>query len=391
MSAVKKTDYLPEAATLDLWRVAENGDVNELASVLPRVRDINAQNEHGVTALMRAAQYGHLKMVRALLDHGADANLKRNDKFTALALAAFFGHTEIVRLLMEHGADLQASTRSDTSPHMWATARTFNEVVDQLQKPAPAAKPTSVPKPAPLTKPVQPKTQEQVAAPPVQQVATPPVQIDRRPAAAKPAVVRTLSDPPEIWDLVHEAPRGFNPRSAFLTRLKSLKGGWVFRTAAAMVLIGAGVVGVMLLRGVQARNDGPLVAPAKQQPTATMSVSGATTTSANISQPATVEPSASAATSLAPVESSSPTTDAPIVNRKPVARWSRGGSRAERDLTRQVAASETVQPVATPVAQTNPERRADVQPKTTASAPLSPQLIAPAKSATPKGKVIQWP
>ena len=382
MSAVKKTDYLPEAATLDLWRVAENGDVNELASVLPRVRDINAQNEHGVTALMRAAQYGHLKMVRALLEQGADANLKRNDKFTALALAAFFGHTEIVRLLMEHGADLQASTRSDTSPHMWATARTFNEVVDQLQKPAPAAKPTPVPKPAPLTKPVQPKTQEQVAAP--------PVQIDRRPAAAKPAVVRTLSDPPEIWDLVHEAPRGFNPRSAFLTRLKSLKGGWAFRIAAAMVLIGAGVVGVMLLRGVQARNDGPLVAPAKQQPTATMSVSGATTTSANISQPATVEPSASAP-SLAPVESSSPTTDAPVVNRKPNARWSRGGSRAERDLTRQVAASETVQPVATPVAQTNPERRADVQPKTTASAPLSPQLIAPAKSATPKGKVIQWP
>ena len=32
------------------------------------MRDINAQNEHGVTALMRAAQYGHLKMVRALLD-----------------------------------------------------------------------------------------------------------------------------------------------------------------------------------------------------------------------------------------------------------------------------------------------------------------------------------
>jgi hypothetical protein len=377
MSAVKKTDYLPEAATLDLWRVAENGDVNELAPVLPRVRDINARNEHGVTALMRAAQYGHVKMVRALLEHGADANLKRNDKFTALALAAFFGHTEIVRVLMEHGADLQASTRYDTSPHMWATARTFNEVVDQLQKPAP------VTKPAPVAKPTKPKTQEPVAAP--------PVQIDRRPAAAKPAaVVRTLSDPPEIWDLVHEAPRGFNPRSAFLTRLKSLNGGWVLRTAAAVVLIGAGVVGVMLLRGAQARNDGPLVAPAKQ-PLATMSVPGATANSANNSQPATVEPSASAAPSLAPIASESPTTEAPIVNRKPVSRWSRGVSRAERDLPRQVAPSETVEPVATPVAQASPERRPYAQPKTTAGAPLSPQLIAPAKSATPKGKVIQWP
>ena len=116
------------------------GDVAALASVLKRVPDINARNEHGVTALMRAAQFGHVRMVRALLEHGADANITRNDKFTALALAAFFGHTQVVRALMEHGADSQASTRYGTSPHMWATARTFNEVVNQLDKPAPPEK-----------------------------------------------------------------------------------------------------------------------------------------------------------------------------------------------------------------------------------------------------------
>src|SRR5690349_76010 len=124
-----------DATTLALWRVAESGDVEELAALLPRVANINARNEHGVTALMRAAQEGHVDVVRVLLEHGADANIKRNDKFTALALAAFFGHTAVVRALMEHGADSQASTRSGTSPQMWATARTFNEVVDQLEKP----------------------------------------------------------------------------------------------------------------------------------------------------------------------------------------------------------------------------------------------------------------
>src|ERR1043165_1876989 len=133
MALAEKKIAPVDVATIALWRAAENGDVDELAELLPRVRDIDACNEHGVTALMRAAQDGHAKMVRALLEHGADANIKRNDKFTALALAAFFGHTEVVRTLMEHGADLQASTRSGTSPQMWATARTFNEVVDQLE------------------------------------------------------------------------------------------------------------------------------------------------------------------------------------------------------------------------------------------------------------------
>src|ERR1043165_4316850 len=127
-----------DAGTLALWRVAESGDIEELVALLPRVADINARNEHGMTALMRAAQHGRVKMVRVLLEHGADANIKRNDKFTALALAAFFGHTEVVRVLMEHGADSRASTRGGTSPQMWATARTFNEVVDQLEKPTAA-------------------------------------------------------------------------------------------------------------------------------------------------------------------------------------------------------------------------------------------------------------
>jgi len=374
MHAVKKTDYLPDAATLDLWRVAEEGDVGGLALVLARVRDINARNEHGVTALMRAAQYGHVKMVRALLDRGADANIKRNDKFTALALAAFFGHTEIVRVLMEHGADSQASTRYDTSPHMWATARTFNEVVDQLEKPAPVvAKPAPVPKPTPVAQPTPvakpaplPKKQEQAPA---------LVAINSVP------VVRTLKDPPEIWDLVHEVPRGFNPRSAFLTRLRSIQGGWAFRMAAVLVLIGAGVAGVMLLRGVQARNEAVSKAP---QP---VSVAPNASAPSAFVPPSVSEPSTSAA-----IENNATATDPVVVTRKPGSRWPRANShRAERDVASQVAASETVQPVATPAAKASPEQRAEVQPKPNANLPLSPQLIAPAKNAAPKGKVIQWP
>jgi hypothetical protein len=391
MSAIKKVDYLPDAATLDLWRVAENGDVNELASVLRRVRDINARNEHGVTALMRAAQYGHVKMVRALLEHGADTNIKRNDKFTALALAAFFGHTEIVRALMEHGADSQASTRYDTSPHMWATARTFNEVVDQLEKPAPPPRATQ----EPVAKPVSTSIRAVPIPAPITAVPT-PTPVSSNPvthAVVKTAVVRTLKDPPEIWDLVHEAPRGgFNARSAFLTRLKAIRTGLAFRMAAVVVLIVACAVGVMVLRGVQARNDGNLATHAKASSTTTINAERAgsshqSTSSSEVQAP--VDSAVAAPSFVAPEVSNANVSEISGVSRKPGSRSSRRVShRVEQTPMPPVAASAVAQPVATPTVKTNSP---EAQPKPKVSSPLSTQMISPAKTATPKGKVIQWP
>lgn len=386
MSAVKKTDYLPDAATMDFWRIAENGDVNALASVLPRVPDINARNEHGVTALMRAAQYGHVKMVRALLDRGADANIKRNDKFTALALAAFFGHTEIVRMLMEHGADSQASTRYDTSPHMWATARTFSEVVDQLQKPKPVERPAAPKAPEPVAAPVSaPVTAER-----------PPASVSGGPVAravVKTGTVRTLKDPPEIWDLVHEVPRGFNARSAFLTRLKAIKGGLAFRMAAIAALIGAGVIGVMVLSGVQARNEGNTVIPVRPA-SAPINVQKPNSTQENASTPETktsVAPAVETPSFVAPEVGNMSASEAPGVNRRVSSSHSsrRAPRPVEQNSPEPVAASEVVQPVAPPIiVKAKPP---EAQPKASVTAPLSTRMIAPAKKAAPKGKVIQWP
>src|SRR5688500_5291600 len=94
MAVPRKLVAVPNAATRELWRIAENGAIAELEDVLPQA-DINARNEHGMTALMRAAYHGRVQMLRVLLDHGADPNISRNDNFTALSLAAFFGHAEI--------------------------------------------------------------------------------------------------------------------------------------------------------------------------------------------------------------------------------------------------------------------------------------------------------
>lgn len=338
MAAIAK-QFVFDAATRELWRVAESGDVNALAGILSRDVDINARNEHGMTALMRAAHNGHEQMVRALLEHGADPNITRNDRFTALALAAFFGHTETVRILIENGAKTEVVTRSGTSPKMWAMARTFTEAARCLEQ---------QPKPRPV---------------PVVAVA----------AVARPVEVKTLKDPPEIWDLVHEEPRGFNPRSAFISRVTSTKRTFAIGAFAALLLVACGV-GALILRNSQARNLPAEVPPVQ------------TTVDAAVSPPVNVESS----TPVAPTSETDEFLSAHAVKKAPVTRHTRRRAIAGENVIETAPSGEA------PAAPAEVVTPLFEKPKTDSAAksgpnPLSPQLITPAKSAPPKGKVIQWP
>lgn len=344
-------------ATDQLWRVAETGDVDELGAILSRGVNVNARNKHGMTALMRAAYYGHEETVRALLKHGADPNLSRNDKFTALALAAFFGHTGTVRILIEHGAKTEVITRCGASAQTWAISRTFIEAARCLDTHTPAP----VPPPAPAA----------------------PVPVRATAAVAAPIVVKTLKDPPEIWDLVHEAPRGFNAGSAFVSRLQSMKANFALRIAAVTLVSAGCAVGVLVLRGSQAHSL-PAEASANQSVVAS-----------EVSVPSKVE-NTETATPVAPSSQAaefSHHSEAPVANEKSLpkvtslARQPRSRSTPEEEPVQAVESREVpaMQPVA--VASPESEKRNTSKPNTG----LSPQLISPGASATPKAKVIQWP
>ena len=337
MAATAK-QFVFDATTRELWRVAEDGDMDSLAGILSRGVDVNARNEHGMTALMRAAHYGHERMVRALLEHGADPNVTRNDRFTALALAAFFGHTETVRILIENGAKTEIVTRSGTSPKMWATARTFTEAARCLEQPRPA--PVAVP------------------------VAVKPA----------PAVVKTLKDPPEIWDLVREEPReGFKARSAFFTRIQSMNRAVTFGAFAALLLVVACGVGALVLRSSQAHNLSPEVPPVQ------------TTADATVSAPVNVESS----TPAAPSSDTNEFLSAHAV-KKTATRQTRRHRVAEEDVIATAPSSEAPPAPAEVVTPLFEKPKTDSATKSTPNPP-SPQLITPAKTAPPKGKVIQWP
>lgn len=341
---------VPNPATRDLWRIAESGEVDELESVLPSA-EINARNEHGMTALMRAARHGHTRMVRALLEHGADPNVVRSDNFTALSLAAFFGHTEIVEMLLKHGARTDVATRFDTSPHMWASARSFKDVARCLEKRSEQIKAA---RPAPIIAP-----------------------------AKTPVEVKTLKDPPEIWDLVHEAPQQFNPGSAFVTRIQSIGSRFVLRAAVLLIVVGLGLMAVLVWRG---DSSSASKADTISQPMTSLPVTPApepVAITAPVVTPENIdEQSADVSTPGATIN--------PPVN---VTRRSRSfaRSRSTEDNLPSVNTIETTPITPPPVVAPKPDSRAESAAKNRATTPLSPQLISPPKSSQPKAKVIQWP
>lgn len=334
MSAAARQVITPEIGA-ELWRVCESGDVDELQRLLPRVHNINARNRHGMTALMKAAFFGHESLVRLLLERGADPNLMRNDRFTALALAAFFGHAETVRTLIEFGAKTEAVTRCGASARTWAKVRTFDEVARCLESHAPK-----------------------------------PVAVATAPVADTPAAVKTLKDPPEIWDLVREAPREFNPRSAFIARITSMKRSLALGACAAVLLVVGCGIGAMKLRSSQAHNLPAEVPPAP--------VAAETT----VSNPAPAQ----AVVESPPVE---------VVNDNHVrAVPSKARQSIRQPRTPSVAVSEApvenAQSTEAP-AVASPQFESPKPVKSNPNTALSPQLIAPTKSASPKAKVIQWP
>jgi cytoskeletal protein RodZ len=204
-------------------------------------------------------------------------------------------------------------------------------------------------------------------------------------------VVRTLKDPPEIWELVHPVEeKQFNPRLVFLTRLRS--------GAKSLILL---VVGGGLALGVLT-----VVSRFRtvQEPSATIKTI----------QPVPVSRSsetANAPNSTAPPIDSSVTqpTDVSVSDnsRRAIPRLSKRKPSIAAEVQRPaIASTETpmqVSPPTAPAPKTDQQARvatdsdkqdvagsASAKPKPTAT--LNPRVIAPPKSdPQKKPKVIQWP
>jgi Ankyrin repeats (3 copies) len=420
-----------DAAVMDLWRLAETNDTGQLEEILARGADIDARNVDGVTALMRAAYNGRIKMVRALIGHGADLNATRVDGFTPLGLAAFFGHTDVVKVLVESGADLSQATRFSTSAQMWASARSFYEIARYLEQARssltefgsspyspgdgsvenlPSAKPVAADRQTPLKPDPAPEAprlvySDQSLSEQLEEVSGTAPSRER----GEPLVVRTLKDPPEIWDLVHETPPQFNPGGAFVARLTSTNTKLIVLTLALLFVASLAVFAVMKLRN-GARNSVVNVQASQESGTTKSESASQTSVSAPVSA------SGNASTNTQPSGENTfaaPTVPPPAdsqsdskafasgirIKRVRASGWSNNESNsssigAETGTARAPdTRAERQSPETAALKESNEKSSNDsASISKRSNTTLSPQLIAvPNSSATPKAKVIQWP
>jgi len=181
----------------DLLQIAESGDVAKLQRVLGRGADVNACDDSGVTALMVAAYHGRLEMVKALLEHGAELNAANSEGLTAAMLADDAGHEETVRHLVALGIKRNRTSHvPEPQPSRFEEEESY-EAIDDLDVPATSRDPR----------------------------------------------VRTLKEPPNIWDLVHENRKEFNPATAFVGRLASRR----YLVVAAILLFAASGAAISLM------------------------------------------------------------------------------------------------------------------------------------------------
>jgi hypothetical protein len=209
----------PDVLTRELWQIAGSGNVERLEQILAQGADVNAGDRTGVTPLMRAAYHGELPMVRALIEHGADLDAKDSGGLTALMMAKHSGRAEIVEALLSSGAKENSRRR----------VHKILPVEPETEEAAP----------------VEPETEE--AAP----VEPAPGEIAGAITNKNPAI-RTLHEPPEIWEMVHTTEPPSQSQTGSKREFPSARKFPSARTlilAASVVIVAVGAVfGFLLFR-----------------------------------------------------------------------------------------------------------------------------------------------
>ncbi len=131
-----KTQKTKKTVDMQAFREAAlNGRVQKVKEILPDLKNVDAADENGNTALMLAGYNGHTEIVRLLLDHDADINHFNPEGRNVLMYTASGPYPETVELLLDRGAELN---RADKGEHftalMWAAAEGNMEVVKVLLK-----------------------------------------------------------------------------------------------------------------------------------------------------------------------------------------------------------------------------------------------------------------
>ena len=244
----------------ELRSAIETGDLSLLEKILKDGSVINSADASGATPLLHAVRCNRLAAVRSLIEHGANVNAVRADGFTALLLASFFGYNDILHVLLESGANVNAKTRFGTCAQTWAAVRGLTETAQLLQqqpderRKATASSSRNDPEHSHKQDELRPKPSQTIFKPSTTASDSAEIRVitsEITQRSTTPVIVRTLKDPPEIWDLVHESQIAFHSGSAFSSRLMSSRPKTI-----ALALTVILVVAVVTFFGLSSRTKG---------------------------------------------------------------------------------------------------------------------------------------
>lgn len=134
-------DELEKLVTSNPWKYtalhnfSEVGDIDAVAELIKRNRDVNAKTVTGKTPLILAVMNGHGFVVSQLLKAGADVNARDIWDGTALYAAAGLGHEHMVLQLLKSGADATIRNKQDKMTLIEAARKNgYTKIVELLQK-----------------------------------------------------------------------------------------------------------------------------------------------------------------------------------------------------------------------------------------------------------------
>ena len=120
-----------------LWKLCQDGKLDEVRSELERGGDVNNKNSLGETALLWAVCNGHNSIVKLLLEQPAvKVNEKNIAGLTALHFAAGGNNPEGARMLLLHPGFNSPNSTADNGDTalMWAVSERKKEVLLELVK-----------------------------------------------------------------------------------------------------------------------------------------------------------------------------------------------------------------------------------------------------------------
>jgi len=107
----KKRDADVAVTKVIIQSMDNNEDMTDVETIVEKaLKDVNAKDSTGCTALIKAVEGGHADVIKQLIKHGADVNAKDGRGCSALINALEIGVTDIVELLIEHGADVNGKS-----------------------------------------------------------------------------------------------------------------------------------------------------------------------------------------------------------------------------------------------------------------------------------------